>query len=639
MKKNLFACGMIFAVTFILFILTLCPTFYWEDSAAFCAVGSVMGIPHSPGFPLYVVWARLFSMMPIFNSAFCCNLMSAFWGSLALALLYLLVIRISHRTKSGPSFGGLSTAISVLLVAFSTSFWLQTTRAEVYTLNIFLTLLLALLVVEWWQSRESGPVFKILLLFSFVLGISLANHPLLIITLVPAFLLLFFSTHLKTVLHFRKLILLAIFFVLGLSLYLYLPIRSSLSPPVNWGSPDSLSNLFSYLLRTSQPASTASASALPYLSRFWFNLTFPVDQFGLPFFWLGVVGAITLYKFYRRIFLFTFLIFILNVLTAAWAADFSLRNYDLLGYLLPSLCVFAIWFARGLETVSNWAYKEAKLLHVNPTYDVHKVASYAALYALLGVFVLLPIYQGWRNFDQCNKSSQTWAHRYAHRILSSVRKDALILAGDDNTLTSLWYLSLSRGERPDAKILSISGLNQKAYREQITRQYPEVKLPPPELKEPGETAYQICRLNVDHFPVYCTYFSDNPLLVQHLRPTGYIFEFLPDTVTLTDKDIEDQKVFLKANLKNGNFDIISREHFGNLLFNLGAFYDRWGGSSSSVEYFLWALDVDPTNPRIYFQLGKAFLKRGDKSKAADFFQAGLELDPFNLEAKRFLEQT
>ncbi len=578
-------------------------------------------------------------MMPISNSAFCCNLMSAFWGSLGLVLLYLLIIRISRRIKSSPSFGGLSAAISVLLFAFSASFWLQTTRAEVYTLNIFLTLLLIFLSIEWWQSRESNPAFKVLLLLSFVLGISLANHPLLIITLVPAFLLLVFSAHLKSVLHFRRLFLLAIFLVLGISLYLYLPIRSSLSPPVNWGSPDSLPNLFSYLLRTSHPAPAASDSALPYLNRFWFNLTFPVDQFGLPFFWLGVVGTISLFKFCRRIFLFTFLIFFLNILTATWATDFSLRNYDILGYLLPSLCMFTIWFALGIKTVLNWAYKEVRLLHVNPLGEIRKVASYVAVYALFGIFLLLPIYQGWRNLDRCNKRSQTWAYRYAHQILSSVRKDALILAGDDNTLTSLWYLNLSRGERPDAKILSISGLTQKAYREQITRQYPEVKLPPLRQRDWGEMAYQTCWLNVDDFPVYCTYFSDNPLLVQHLRPAGYLFEFHPDRMTLTDKDIEEQKDFLKMSLKKGNFDILSREHFGNLLFNLGAFYDRWGGPSSSVEYFLWALDVDPTNPRIYFQLGKAFLERGNKSRAADFFQAGLELDPFNLEAKRFLEQT
>jgi tetratricopeptide (TPR) repeat protein len=96
---------------------------------------------------------------------------------------------------------------------------------------------------------------------------------------------------------------------------------------------------------------------------------------------------------------------------------------------------------------------------------------------------------------------------------------------------------------------------------------------------------------------------------------------------------------LKQNLKVDGYDIIAREHLGNLVFNLGAFYDRTLGSNLSVEYFLWALDVDPSNARIYFQLGKAFLNRGDKDKAQQFIQAGLELEPYNLEAKKLLEKT
>ena len=261
------------------------------------------------------------------------------------------------------------------------------------------------------------------------------------------------------------------------------------------------------------------------------------------------------------------------------------------------------------------------------------------VYALFGLFLLLPSFQVWRNLDQCNKKSQTWAYSYGHQILSSVKKDALILVGDDNTLTSLWYLNLSQRIRPDVKILSIFALSQKSYREHISQQYPDIKLLKPIYKNPGEMAYEVSQLNTDNFPVYSTHFSNHSQFVRHLRPAGYLFEFYPKKVILTDKDIEEQKIFLERNLKRKNFDVITREHFGNFVFNLGVFYDQLGGSSSSIEYFLWALDIDPANPRIYFQLGKAFLKNGDKAKALNFFQAGLELDPYNQEAKKLLEKT
>jgi tetratricopeptide (TPR) repeat protein len=639
MKRNLIGSGIIFAVTLVVYVVTLCPTFYWEDPAAFCAVHSLLGISHSPGFPLYVLLGRLATVTPVASAALNSNLMSAFWGSLALALLYILLVQILELTGSSRLLSSFAGAVSTLFFAFSTSFWLQTVRAEVYTLNLFLTLLLMFLALRWWRSRENEAGSRILLLFSFVLGLSLCNHPLLLVALTPALLFFFFTTDFKSLLSVKKLILLTAFVTLGLSVYLYLPIRSSLGPPINWGRPDSWSGLISYLLRTSQPSAPASESGMPYLNRFWFNLTFPVDQFRLPFFWLGVVGAISLFKSCRRILLLCISIFILNVLTATWATDFSTRNYDLLGYLLPSLSIFTIWFAIGLKVVLSWAYKEVRSLQAHPLGEVRKVAGYSAGYALFGLFLFLPALQAWKNFDRCNKRPQIWAYDYAHQILSSVKKDALILVDDDNTLTSLWCLNLAQGMRPDVKPVSVSALTVGSYREQISRQYGDVRLPDRGLRDFGEIAYRVSRLNAENLPVYCSHFFNHPEFVQYLRPAGYLFEFSPKKPILTDKDMEDQKSFLRTSLASEDFDILAREHFGNLLFNLGAFYDRSGGSSSSVEYFLWALDIDPANPRIYFQLGKAFLRSGDKARAQDFFQAGLELDPFNREAKKLLEQT
>lgn len=631
--------GAIFGIAFGIYTFTLCPTVYWEDSAAFCAVHSLLGIPHSPGFPVYVVLGRLFTLLPVPGSALGSNLMSAFWGGLALALLYLLATEIFSRAKSRQSLFWFTSATSVFLFAFSTSFWLQNIRAEVYTLNILFTLLLMFLLTKWSNLKESASGLKILLLFSFILGLSLTNHPLLIITLLPAFLVFVCSSDSKLVCSPEKFFLLIVFLLLGVSLYLYVPIRSSLLPPINWGKPDTWSNFVSYLFRTSQASTSPAGSAFPYLNRLWFNLSFPVNQFGLHLFWLGVVGAISLFKSCRGIFLFTCLVFILNILTATWAADFSLRNYDLLGYLLPSLSVFTVWLASGLQAVLNWMIKQVRVIQASPVRDTYKALSYALLYALFGSFLLLPIVQLSKNFGQCNKKKQTWAYNYAHKILSSVKKDALVLVNDDNTLTSLWYVNLSCGVRPDVKVLSLSALEHKVYREQIKQQYPNVQIPKPAPGSLGEIAYQVSKLNALNLSVYSACVFRYPPLVRHLRPAGYLFEFCPKAVILTDKDTEGQRDFLKRELNGRNPDIIAREHFGNFLFNLGVFYDQVRGSPLSVEYFLWALDLDPSNARIYFQLGKAFLRNGEKAKALDFFQAGLELDPYNQEARKLLEKT
>lgn len=631
--------GTVFVISFAIYAATLCPTIYWEDSAAFCAVHSLLGIPHSPGFPIYVMLGRLFSLLPVASSALASNLMSAVWGSAALVALFFLTLEIYSQAKLDRWLSKLTATAAVLVLAFSSSFWLQTVRAEVYSLNILFCLIMALLLLKWYRLRRSSSGPRLLLLFAFTLGLSLTNHPLLVLALAPGFLLFALLVSHGDLLSPRRFGLLAIFLALGLSLYLYVPIRSSLLPALNWGKPDSWSNLLAYLLRTSQTGGSPSTVAVPYLNRLWFNLSFPVGQFGLPLFWLSVVGAVSMFKFARTAAMLTLAIFILNVLTATWATDFSSRNYDLLGYLLPSLSMFTIWFAFGLRAALTWMAREVRIINANPAKETLKALGYLAAYAATLIVLLLPVFQLTKNLKECDKHSQIWAHTYANQILSSVRKDAVILAGDDNTLTSLWYLNLAENRRPDVRILSPAALMGQAHREQIRQQYPQIRLPQTANPGPATLVYELCRLNADRHPVYSTYFSSLNVYAEYLRPSGYLFELSPKRVSLTDKDIETQRSCLKRLLPKRGWDIVSGEHFGNLVFNLGAFYDKVLGSQVSVEYLLWALDIDPSNSRIYFQLGKAFLERGDKTKASRFLQAGLELEPYNLEARRLLDKT
>jgi tetratricopeptide (TPR) repeat protein len=645
-RRNIIIGGTIFIVSFGLYVLTMCPTVYWEDSAAFSAVNPILGIPHSPGFPIYVLLGRIFSLIPIENYAFRSNLMSAFWGSLSLAILYFLMHSLGQglnpcphlKTKPNGYTLHLPIITGVAFLGFSSAFWLQTIRAEVYALNIFFTLSLVFFLIKWSQEKDAKYCFKILILFSFVLGLSFANHPLLMVTLLPAFVIFLLSNDFRRFWGPKKMMLLLSFFILGTSLYLFLPVRSNLSPVINWGRPDSLVNLLSYITRSSQSTSIATSSHVPYLNRFWFTLSFPVIQFSLALFWLGVLGACAMFKESKRLFIFTFLLFIFNLFTATWAVDFSLRNYDLLGYLLPSLSIFAIWFAFGIFFILGVVKKNVGETLVVPRLKVgNKRLPYVFKFFLCGLILLLPIYQIARNLDQCNKRSSIWAYQYADQILNSVKKDALILAGDDNTLTTLWYLNHAEKKRPDVKIVGSSALSQKSYRDQLREQYEEVSLPKIELKNSPKIVSDLCRLNIDKMPVYYQYYTNDTVFSHHLSPAGYIFEYHSERVALSDLDIKNQKALLENNLKNQEFDPITKEHFGNLVFNLGVFYNQLGISTISLEYFLMALDIDPSNSRIYAQLGKAFLRMGKTSKAKEFFQAALELDPYNQDAKRALE--
>src|SRR5574341_523463 len=235
MNRTLLFAIPIFLVSLLVYILTLAPTIYWQDSSAFVAASYTLGIPLSPGFPIYILLGRIFSLFPSSNPAWSINFMSAFWGSLSLAILFLLVAQILRRGSSTNLSFGHSTIIAsfVLFFGFTTSFWSQTFRAEVYTLNFLFTLLLIFSLWKWSENREEDPArfarsarracsWRFFALFAFLWGLSSANHSLLVVSLAPAFLIFIFLVDRRFLPKPVNLISSLFFGILGVSSYLFL---------------------------------------------------------------------------------------------------------------------------------------------------------------------------------------------------------------------------------------------------------------------------------------------------------------------------------------------------------------------------------------------------------------------------------
>ncbi|HDL03197.1 MAG TPA: DUF2723 domain-containing protein, partial [candidate division Zixibacteria bacterium] len=80
----------VFVGSLILYIRTMAPSLYWGDSAAFASASYILGLPHSPSFPLYTLLGRLFMLIPGLEPAFASNLMSAIFAALAVMMFYML---------------------------------------------------------------------------------------------------------------------------------------------------------------------------------------------------------------------------------------------------------------------------------------------------------------------------------------------------------------------------------------------------------------------------------------------------------------------------------------------------------------------------------------------------------------------
>ena len=93
-----------------LYIRTLAPSLLWGDSAEFQTLSYTLGMTHPSGYMTQIMVGKLFTYLPFGNIAYRVNLMSAFFGALAVAEVYLIV-----RLLGGWRVAALSASILLAL--------------------------------------------------------------------------------------------------------------------------------------------------------------------------------------------------------------------------------------------------------------------------------------------------------------------------------------------------------------------------------------------------------------------------------------------------------------------------------------------------------------------------------------------
>jgi Protein of unknown function (DUF2723) len=163
------------AVALGVYLATLQPDFGGpEDTPKFQFIGYVLGTPHPPGYPLYVLLSHAFVALPIGTIAYRANLFSAVMAALACALAYAIARQLEA--------GRWPAICAALGLATGASFWRSAVFAEVYSLAAVMAALTIALLLAWGAR---GGTARLLAAFgAFAMG--LGNH-LTIAGLVPAF--------------------------------------------------------------------------------------------------------------------------------------------------------------------------------------------------------------------------------------------------------------------------------------------------------------------------------------------------------------------------------------------------------------------------------------------------------------------
>ena len=101
-RLNLFTALFSLAASFFVYVLSMADTVPYWDSGEFIATSYILGVPHPPGSPLYLIIGRIFSMLPINpDIAFRVNLISPVVSAFAVMFLYLSCVKLisSYRGK------------------------------------------------------------------------------------------------------------------------------------------------------------------------------------------------------------------------------------------------------------------------------------------------------------------------------------------------------------------------------------------------------------------------------------------------------------------------------------------------------------------------------------------------------------
>ncbi|MDZ7401964.1 MAG: DUF2723 domain-containing protein [candidate division KSB1 bacterium] len=181
------------------YLLTIAPTTSFWDCGEFITCAYILGVPHPPGAPFYILLGRIFSMIPLASDiGLRVNIISAIATAFTTMLTYLIIVRLIRfwRPKLDRLedllivYGG--SALGALAFAFSETLWFNAVEAEVYAISTLFTVLVFWLILVWHQHAESPDSDKYILIIAYCIGLAIGVH-LLNILAIPALCFIFFS--------------------------------------------------------------------------------------------------------------------------------------------------------------------------------------------------------------------------------------------------------------------------------------------------------------------------------------------------------------------------------------------------------------------------------------------------------------
>ena len=584
----------IFILTFIVYAMTGYQDLTFTDNGELAASAVTLGISHPTGYPLFIILSHIWSIIPLgLTKIHQLNLFSALFASLSSVVVYFTTALIlKNKSKIEELKLELVAMKFALVYSLGNLIWQQSNSLEVYSLHFFFLNLMIFLSFKLYFNFD----IKILLTLFFTLGLSFTNH-LTTILIVPSLLfLLIFDNKFKLRKLDKKVYLYGFsLFLIALSIYAYLPIRSSMDPLFNWGGVSRSFDKFMYHVQGKQyqvwmfTGSEAIKENLAKLPEMIFN------QFQLLI--LMIIPGLY-FAFKKSKYMFVFLM-LATLVTIFYSSNYIIHDIDpYFGLMVIGLLYFGVY---------------GFLL----TYEKYKSKAYLLSFMIIPLIVF--------NFPKNDYSEKDIVPQFTTQLVDNLDSNAVVISAQwDFWVSAFWYKQQIEGYRKDVILIEKELLRRTWYPKQVFKWYPELESSKTEKdnflfhleKFEKEENYDVNGIQITFIkllksfidndinkrPVYLTYDilqTEQQLTKDYfLKPEGLAFRVYKLDNPLHETKFENINIeaFLKNKADNNNhldagiFDFLTVTYI-----NYSRFYMGKGNLVSANKCIDIALQIDPEN--------------------------------------------
>lgn len=412
-----FSASLLFLGFFVLYLRTAAPDIVLMDGVEYTLAGHVLGIPHPPGYPLFTILNKLFQLIPAGTLAYRSNVLCATTSCLGIVLLYLL---FTLRWRSTPA-----AIVSAMSLGLSAGYWENAVKNEAYSLHLFFIIVLMSVLMGTASKTRAflGTMF--------ILGLSLTNHQVMLLFCPAIAIVILADSGLRRTC-LRLLGPGLCLFIIGMSVYLVLILRSAQDPLMNRGEPRTLNGLMNvmgarFTMATTNIAGNPSSSSSLHVKHYWYLTT---HEWAWPLLFLVPLGLAALLMRDKLFLVLTFTGWIVQFVIITFT--FYTSGEDIVfmvePFYLPAHLFMICWIGAGLAYIHK---RTGKLI-----YGITPVALLVSLLPLLTHFRV--------NDQSANRVVKDWASN----VMISAQDSAVLFVAVDEYFP-LSYLQLVEKQRPD----------------------------------------------------------------------------------------------------------------------------------------------------------------------------------------------